>query len=293
MSPGPERRRYRLLHSARYEVLLGINSEAADLIYTPATANHSPEGDHEYLRTLALQISNLLQIHFDRCREQWLDDVEAAFVEVDLLAQQCLEKLTERLPNVFPRTRLLNFDVEQAVQLVLRRKRHDPFLRIAASTGAEAGTVVGIDDSVVGMVFETSARAPLDIIYGNPGEPPLNRIYKGFYSNIRSELCLPLRADGRWTIGALNFESPELNAYGSREVKYLLWMAPRLMRIVDALRRQMDSDEHARRGVASAQTTYWEAVAKIMSHDLMQPATTIRLFAAGASKGKSGVSIQV
>lgn len=258
-----------------YEVTIGIDGETADLQYW-LQPKRAPSGDRDYLRTVALQLGNLLRVHFNRCRERWLDDLEAAFVEVDLHPQLCLDKLTERLPSVFPSTRLIKPNSHQVVQLLLRRNPSDDIIKIVASTGQEAGTLVDINDSVVGLVFETGKRAAEEVVFGNPNEPPLDSVYKGFFSNIKSELCLPLRTDGR-TFAALNFESSLESAYGVRDVKYVQWMAPRLMRVVDALRRQIASDEKARLSVTSVQTTYWEAVAKIMSHDLKQPATTIKL----------------
>ena len=259
-----------------HEVAIGINAQSAVLEYwVPAGGQQISE--YDFLKTVALQLSNLLSVHFSRSRERWLDDLEAAFFEVDLHPQICLEKLAERLPTVFPRSRLFNSNGSQIVQLLLRRDLADTTIRIVASTGEEAGAVVDVNDSVVGLVFETADRPGQSIAVGNPNIPPLRDVYKGFYKNIQSELCLPLRSDVGSTFAALNFESREPNAYGTREVKYLEWLAPRLTRIVGALRRQITSDERARLGVTSVQTTYWEAVAKIMAHDLTQPAATLKL----------------
>jgi signal transduction histidine kinase len=255
-----------------FVIPLGIGGQY--LILRCQAAPSTFDLDVDFARTAAIQLGNLFEAQLHRSRAKWLDDVESDFFEHDLHPKLCLDLLTLQLPHVFPKSRLFRYG-EPEVQLLLRPDHDESTLLIAASTGAEAGSRVLRDDSVVGLVFEQGANVAPEHILGDPESATLRRFYKGFTTGIRSELVLALRRGTGRTIAALNFERREVNSFTIRELEFLKGIAPRLTLMVDALRRQIASDEHSRFALASAQSHYWESVGRILRHDLRNPTAAV------------------
>ncbi|MEZ5204393.1 MAG: hypothetical protein R2701_08435 [Acidimicrobiales bacterium] len=257
---------------------LGLNGLTATLRGFRRTRFRRPV-DGEFMKTLNTQLSLSLKTYVTKHRSWWLDSVASDFFELDLHPELCFRRLAERLPEVFPEARFLSMAGTDVVQVLFRHK-HDDTLNIACTTGPEVGALVDIADSVVGLVFDHPDHNGRDFVLGNPSKPPLRMLYKDFASGdaIESELVIPLRRTGQ-TFGALNLESADPDSFNQYHATYLMGAAPRLSEMVDALRRQLESDAHARLGVASAQSKYWESVGRILRHDLRTPANAIRLSA--------------
>jgi signal transduction histidine kinase len=232
----------------------------------------------DFIHTLSTQLESLFAQRGAAYSRFWLDEIESRFFRADLQPVRCLESLTEMMASVIPRSRLYSQVKPDLTQLLIRDHHDQDLLRIVASTGDVAGgPLVRISDSVVGLVFAGPDGDALPFVNEDPsGKHAV--LYKPYSrKQIRSELVLPLADRDGIRFAALNLESAAIEAFSARDVAYLRSLATRLSLLVEALRKQIEADHHARFGMASAQSHYWVTLGRILRHDLRQPLTGISL----------------
>ncbi len=233
--------------------------------------------DRAYMDTVSGQLELCLSTYIRRYRSEWLAQIATAFFDVDLHPEICFQVLAASLPKIFPDMRGLSISRADVVQVLINNRRSKT-LTIVSTTGSEAGTVVSHSDSVAGMILDGEGEAIKQYLLVDPADDSAKLVYKDFATTteIRSELVIPLHRDNH-TIGILNLESVQKRAFGGLHAAYLATLTSDFSEMIDALRRQLESDAHSRMGVASAQSKYWESVGRILRHDLRAPANVIKL----------------
>lgn len=226
--------------------------------------------DPSFVRTLATQLPNMFDSYLTSQAARWIDELEEAIYDLDLHPRASLEYLNSRLITILPKLRIFPSLPTDVAQIIVPVAGESGLLSILASTGPEAGSMVRLDDSVVGLLIRPDGTVRRDFILGDPREEPLASVYKGFYTNVTSELAIPLVV-GERVIAGLNLERSEPIQFTPRDYAFIKRLLPRLARLVMALQRRLQSDDHARMSLVSTQSKYWETVGSLFRHDIRVP----------------------
>ncbi|OQY93130.1 MAG: hypothetical protein B6D41_07775 [Chloroflexi bacterium UTCFX4] len=113
----------------------------------------------------------------------------------------------------------------------------DGLLRFAAGFGIseslQNSLTVAPGQGVVGWVLEHGAP----LLVADVSQEPR---YRGLVPKIRSELCVPLKTRAL-TIGVINVESPQVNAFGEHDVSLLTSLANGASAVLARIQRQENS----------------------------------------------------